>query len=381
MQTGSMGEFGHACTLVFPRLLPVLSILGGSTASLRFVAYGDYDTPRRVVEISRPNAAALDLVRSVDIGGGGDAPEAVKTALYEVLRCAGHAGAGALVDTLDCTVEVGGAEVDGAAAAKHVVFLFTDAPPHVGALKDSTKGHITKERARLKDGFDWLALRRHVHARGVPVVTFMEPRSVSSGVATWYSALGPVVNVPEASADAIAAATLTAFEHLIGETPEATRTALQVHVAPEGSFDTPGLTEDGFVNKGLHQRKLDSADAATVIFDATSAQLLGGTLPSLPGRLKRDAAYRAHVVTLIEPLLNAEHVRALMTFAVLGKIWRALASFRRHDEDVAALCDKFGLAVQDVNDPELSAWVLSTYNRCAVVPSCMCSAPALHCLF
>lgn len=90
------------------------------------------------------------------------------------------------------------------------------------------------------------------------------------------------------------------------------------------------------------------------------AEVLSATLPRLPSLLKGDAALRAVAVEHLMRLATPQRVRALMTNAALGKVWRAVAAFRRHDDKVAVLCDAFSVAVQ--NDAEMRAWVESTYN-------------------
>ena len=90
------------------------------------------------------------------------------------------------------------------------------------------------------------------------------------------------------------------------------------------------------------------------------AEVLSATLPRLPALLKGDAALRAVAVGHLTRLSTPQRVRALMTNAALGKVWRAVAAFRRHDDKVAALCDAFSAAVQ--GDEEMRAWVESTYN-------------------
>ena len=354
-----MGAFGGACRETFPRILSLLGILGGGTAQLRFVAYGDYDTPQAVVEVSGADGAALPLLRSTCIRGGGDAPEAVKTALCEVLRLAGHAGG--VVDRLDCTVQHGVTAVPG--NAEHVVFLFTDAPPH-SSCKDahsSTPRHIQLEQERLGGMFDWFTIRGHLATRHIPVVTFV-PARAAGAISHWYAALGPVVPVADATADGIAAVTLAVFEHMIGQASPTTVPVTTLMAAPQHVSAT---TSEEQLAKAQGTSVTVETPPAEALASPTLTRLLGNTLATLPRKLKQDEAYRRHVIELIAPLLTAEHARSLMTVAVLGQIWRALAAFQRHDEAVARLCDSFSVAVQTLADPQLSEWLLSTYSRCA----------------
>ena len=114
MQTGSMHTFGRACKDSFPEILSLISILGSGKASVRFLAYGDYDTPNEVVEVSGPDAAAEELLNEVVINGGGDFPEASKTAIYSLLR----------------EIKAQDAADDDTIHREHVVFLFTGEPPN-----------------------------------------------------------------------------------------------------------------------------------------------------------------------------------------------------------------------------------------------------------
>lgn len=73
------------------------------------MAYGDYDTPNSVVETSGPDAQAEELLNSVNINGGGDFPEASKTAIFTLLR----------------EIQVEDALEGDTVEREHLVFLFT----------------------------------------------------------------------------------------------------------------------------------------------------------------------------------------------------------------------------------------------------------------
>lgn len=88
--------------------------------------------------------------------------------------------------------------------------------------------------------------------------------------------------------------------------------------------------------------------------------VLGGTLAQLPALLKADAALRAEAVEQLMALATPGRVRALMANAALGKVWRAVAAFRKYDDRVQELCNRFSCAVQ--GDAEMRAWVEASYN-------------------
>lgn len=209
VQTGSMHAFGEACKLVLPEVLALVSILGAGRARLRFLSYGDYDTPASVVTPAADGAAAHTALADVRIDGGGDFPEAVKTALHTLLSDAEAAAATAPADSPDSA---------GAPAPAHVLFLFTDAPPHTseeGPLASSAR-HIAAERAALGAEFSWRRLCGRAAAANVATVTFLPEHSLAS-CALFYSLLGPIAPLPRAAAGEISAAVAAVFLHMMGE--------------------------------------------------------------------------------------------------------------------------------------------------------------------
>ena len=87
-----MHEFAEACRLAFPEILAIVKILGAGRSSVRLLTYGDYDTPSNVVSTPAANQEVLTALERLEINGGGDFPEAVKTALHTLLQEAGKDG-------------------------------------------------------------------------------------------------------------------------------------------------------------------------------------------------------------------------------------------------------------------------------------------------
>lgn len=329
-----MGAFGKACCVCFEEILSIISILGGGAVRLRFLAYGDYDTPENVTCISGYDEDAFAVLQATHIFGGGDSPEASKTALNALLDTAAND---------PCTA--------------NAVFLFTDAPPHSDApgATGSTRSHIQKERALLGDRFDWCNLCRRFSAAAIPVTTFM-PAYLAPTLARYYGGLGQLISLQMTTPTAIAEAVVNAFSCMIGHPLE---DPSLLHILSSNiDYANIATEKELSLNVGLSE-----ADPQTLC-SPSAAQLLGSSLLTLHKRLAADPTYRIHVIERLRPLFTPEHVRCLMTNPMLGKIWRSLTAFRRHDEQVAALCDDLSVAVQKVNSDDLKAWLLSTYNRC-----------------
>jgi hypothetical protein len=335
-----MGAFGQACCSCIEEIISIISILGGGAVRLRFLAYGDYDTPSIVTSMSSYDVDARRVLQNTHIGGGADIPEASKTALNELL---------------DAVQQDDAANPNGMA---HAVFLFTDAPPHSAAPRAmrSAKGHIAKERARLGNRFDWLSLCQRFSHADIRVTTFL-PSNLASNVGRFYAGLGQLVTLRTTTAQAIAEATVAAFSCMIGHLPEEEPSKL--HILSSGIQYMSVKTEEELPVDVELQESSEQA-----LINPVAVQLLGSSLLTLHKRLKVDSMYRCHVMQQIKPLLTPEHVCCLMTNPMLGKIWRALSAFQRHDEQVAALCNALSVAVQQVDSDDFKAWLLSTYNRC-----------------
>lgn len=232
VQTGSMHNFGEACKRVLPEILALVTILGAGRARLRFLSYGDYDTPQNVITAAVSGAAAHDALAALDIDGGGDFPEAVKTALHTLLCEIEAEGGSGSSDSESGSAStprsacVGDAEGSSAGSRRgsHVLFLFTDAPPHTsddGPLASSPR-HIAAERAALGDDFSWQRLCTRAAAANVATVTFMPEHSLHA-CALIYSLLGPLVALPQIDAAEISAAVAAVFLHMMGEEAEEVR--------------------------------------------------------------------------------------------------------------------------------------------------------------
>jgi hypothetical protein len=103
-----MQTFGQACKDCFPEILSLIPILSSGKAIVRFIAFGDYDSPNSVVEISGPDNKAEELLNRIAITADADFPEASKTAFFELLR---------EIEQQDTA--------GGSVRREHLVFLFT----------------------------------------------------------------------------------------------------------------------------------------------------------------------------------------------------------------------------------------------------------------
>lgn len=247
---------------------------------------------------------------------------------------------------------------------------YADASPHYsteGCIQ-SSRAHLAAEQAALGKNFDWLHLCRCATSRRISIVTFL-PETATEACAPFYSLLGPLVLLPNTNPRTISNAIMSTFLIMMHEDPPAPLEVTQGRLTPRhkdvASWEAHIATITGSMilpSAAPILQNLKAEDSAHALCASAPqvAQVLSATLPRLPGLLKGDAVLRALAVEHLMRLATPQRVCSLMTNAALGKVWRAVAAFRRHDERVAKLCDAFGTAVQG-ND-EMRAWVESTYN-------------------
>ena len=87
--TGSMGDFINSMPETLVQIYSVLSVLFGDSAEVSIVAYEDYsDGEKNLLRrcVGKTREQTLSFAKSLKAGGGGDVPEATKTALNAVLK-------------------------------------------------------------------------------------------------------------------------------------------------------------------------------------------------------------------------------------------------------------------------------------------------------
>ena len=193
--TGSMQGYINSLPETLNQVFRVANILFAGKCQIHIVAYEDYCDGRNLLRgiHDGTHTDIKNFVSRLKPGGGGDWPEAVKTALNDVLKRI-------MIDQQEQT--------------HSIVFHYTDAPPHHSAT-DST--YIKREQQALRNqqpGFDWIAISRQFKALNVPVFTFLGNTSMWGNKATdfktasFYNVLGRVVRLPNTQAETITKATI-----------------------------------------------------------------------------------------------------------------------------------------------------------------------------
>lgn len=251
--------------------------------------------------------------------GGGDNPEAVKTALHQALS---------IIDE------------------KTIIILYTDAPPH--SIK--TKGDNWEKECRAIKSHDWVKL---THQMSIPVYSF-----ISHDTGPFYIYLstqtgGRYIKVDQEVSN-ITKSTISVLLALMGHSyPEELK---QVEFK-EHSLQFS--TEEQFLNK---------------LIPVTSSRLEIQSNPNfvtgnLIKKFDTDENYRNTVYSVYKDLLQPEHALSLTTNSLFGLLWRVICK-RRYDGDSVAtrrdnLLSQLDFCLQKMQKNEVDImrkWIAESYN-------------------
>ena len=397
--TGSMGQYCTSLSDTLPQVFTVLKVLFAGRAQVDVIAYEDYCDGERLCRFCYGGEAeATAFAQTLRAGGGGDYPEASKTALHEAVRRMGDGGG------------------SGTAAPPPLILFYTDAPPHTAQTGGANHAAEMKALAGAPPGFDWLDICRRVRAEGAQVHTFVPPQAQET-VVRHHALLGNVVELPDTQPATITAATMGVVLQAMGQ-EFGERAAFEGRVVARVAGSLDGLSEEAdgghlwaarappavkeLVTMGFSQGMAATAlRLARGAVDQAVELLLGGGVPEqaggdgaagelvplrrgglhvdalqgwardlsgLPPRFAASEGFRETVFGALRMLIDParpQRVLALTYNRVLGLLWR-LACRRREDPRMEGLGEALGrcvLALEGEQQARLRAWVDESYDR------------------
>ncbi|EJD36493.1 hypothetical protein AURDEDRAFT_117081 [Auricularia subglabra TFB-10046 SS5] len=361
--TGSMGSYLTALGTSIPEIL-ALTRLSGLFSRIGILSYYDY-CDNEVIRWSgwdKDPKDLLDFVSSLRPTGGGDWPEAAKTAMIRAMQYA---------DYMDKDKET-------------IVLFYTDAPPHHAQYGGD---NMKAEAKAFKDGAtDWVTITFAAKARHMRVFSF-----VASGMqdteqrfyAFLSQATGGLCMTTQQSSQAISRLTIDVLLHWMGAVePSAPPYAhnsktLAFVVAPQDARPKPkdeGRNCQGYLPPArgagnvvdpvpLVRHALQPAQ------DITRAEL-DARFVALAKRFANpeEAAYRATVYSTLREIIDT-NVFSLTYNAVFGQLWRAVCREQTPEKEDIVMA--FGAAVGKIADKTLregmTAWLEASYDSSAEI--------------
>lgn len=339
-----------------PEIL-ALSKLSGAFSRLGIIAYKDYsDREDEIVAWSGWNVDLEEFTSNLMPTGGGDFPEAAKSALIRAL-----------------------AEIDEP-NTQTIVLWYTDAPPHHPFIY--SRNGAAEIKAFPEGATDWVRLCHSARNKNCTVFCFTP--NVDDEHSAFYVLLSQLTgglfvasgHTANSSTD-ISRLTLDVILQWMGQTSEMrspyhetfiryfSKSPLEANPQP---FDESDGSQ-GYLPPSLHVKN------ATRLLDISHeefqfASVPAGPLASSPLNLGKkfsnrdDEQYRAQVYTSLSAIIES-NISALTYNPVFGQLWRAVCKETDNDEKTKLL-DAFSMQVSKLTDPakktSMQQWLEDSYD-------------------
>jgi len=351
--TASMSAYIRSLSQVLEQIFRMIRILFAGEVRLHIISFKDY-CDRKIIEECHDNDTIQQwVVRHLRPSGGGDAPEAAKTALNVLFEYI--------------------TRNDPKRGRQSIVLVYTDAPPHHQYTGSS---NLCKEREAIESktpGFDWVEICRSFHVMGVPFITFLD-RNISKSTRSFWQMLGEVVLLPRTSSDHITKATVGALNQLMDATDEnfagkyaADYTLSRYCDADALRFDAISTEDDchGLLPSSILPEDFRLRLKAVDFLQLQPLPFLSSVLRDLPKKLNTDESFRNLVFAEFAHIMTEQNVLCLSYNAVFGAIWRGLCRFRK-DERLKVLRDTFSSLITKLDEKrrtEMQQWVDESYDE------------------
>jgi len=347
-----------------PEILAISS-LSGAFDRLGVISYKDYCTPNEIVTWSGWNPPNLvDFVEKLEASGGGDYPEAAKSALICALR----------------QVKQGGSK-------NTLVLWYADAPPHHPAMQ--SYGNDEKEIKAFPEGStDWVKLSFLAVKLNFTVFSFI-PTTMDNAPSAFYVLLsqltgGLCIASQTFSSSDISRLTLETVLQWMGQGADVDarlKTAgvmfFRFDTSPKVVQPRPTNETDGSLGFLPPSRKKSTG---TQLRSMTRSRLRAADIPigplaseplNLSQRYKDPSQiiFREQVYTSLNKIIEL-NVHALTYNAIFGQLWRAVCS-QPPSEEQSALLNAFSSHVGAIKDPAqkkgLQDWLEESYDATAQI--------------
>lgn len=336
-KTGSMASYLGSLGASLPEFISMLPLCD-SVDRVAVFAYGDY-CDKEVTKWSGWEKNVMNLmpfVNGLSADGGGDAPEAAKTAIRDM--------------------------------ATHItkntkIIFYTDAPPHFiderMAKMNSFDGNLAKEKKALGDDFDWLTLCTRLASAGGEC-WFIIPKEIddiSKHVYSYMSLVtgGKTLAIPSTSVENISKATIGILLSIMGHPYDFLGVC-------EFKF-TPGRDEHGLPHLENDLMKHNVTVLDNVLIE--SACQVKDASQQLLKKFRTNSEFKDRVYCVFENILTPSRIKALTYNSLFGSVWRAICS-DRGDHRRQEMLDQLSAVISSMNefDKELmKTFVEESYNQ------------------
>ena len=328
--TGSMGNYLDSFKVSILEFIQIFEICE-YVDKIGIMEYKDYCDPV-VYNWSGWHSNAKQLVSFVNElkpDGGGDSPEAAKTAIFQVLK---HIN------------------------KQTLMLWYTDAAPH-SMVKEVNSGNNKSEQEALKNDFDWVTLVNKLKEKNVQVWTLLNSRD--KNIKNYYSYLS----------DRTQGKLLLSSSYLDQET--ISKSTVEIVLSNFGH----GYDFSELIYESIDKNQLNNIQTEKDIYDI---QLFVSTIePSgvtdkdmqITKRFATDLEFRKRVDDIFDSILNEEMIICLTYNKIFQSLWRAICKERLDDSctDIKNRCSNVISTLKDSKKEKLMAFIESSYNQVEVI--------------
>ena len=360
--TASMTHYLNAVREALPQFMEI-SRLTGIIDEFSVLNYRDMCDihnyiPHKLTEFSgwvKDTTLITPFVKAMYAAGGGDLPEAAKTAATRVIHSVNK---------------------------PTIVIWYTDAPPH-HAFSGSDPNNLGAERAALAEDFDWIKLCRDLRSKNCmvfPVISTPTPRIASFWSLMAQMTGGKTLHVIDLNPEAIAQTTIGLFLCVVNQSFKfgAGVSVLQHSQVIDETQIQDEMNAGGFLNTGTSTPDIEALEASDILIPKIEAGL-----QQLPKRFVQDAEYRELVYDVFETILQPGHIMSLTWNTLFGTLWRSICK-RRQDERRERLMSQLSSTLAKLPSHQqaaLKAWIEMTYDNSEeieeILEACPRKVPAL----
>jgi hypothetical protein len=341
--TGSMGQFLQSLTVSIKEILQIFS-LTDKLNRVRMLVYYDY-CDKKIIDKTEWQTRIEDLTPFIDSltpTGGGDAPEAAKTAANEILEMI---------------------EVDSST----MVIWYADAPPH-HKLTNST--NIALEEKALKEKeklFDWVEICKAIKEKNATVYSIINNNNfVTSSFYAVLSTLtgGKAFMISSTTSKIITKTTINLLLALMGCEHDFSNTALELKFNKE-------INLQKLINENSNGGYLPPEVECHILAQTpilTPTKSLETNLKTLLQRFDNDTDFEKRVFKLFSDLLTPNTILSLTYNSLFGYLWRSICK-RRDDDRRETLLNKLESSLRDLEKSDLEAyktvraWLQNSYDQ------------------
>lgn len=334
--TSSMEDAFKVVRCALDQILQVIQITQPQL-EIALLLYGDYDTEKVISFVPWTNDIKYlnDYLYNFNLTGGMDNAEAVKTALYELLK---HVN------------------------KNDIIIHFTDAPPHHPSNEDphSRWNMYPKELAFLKKhnlSHDWVDICRQIHDREITIFTILFKIRVCTQ--KFMTLLGPCIR-DHANDSSITRVTMKVMYIILQSMgiqytgPDEIETYFDHHITESKVQNEIDLVCQYFNDTNMKSRKLQIEVNTSAITNVSECIT----------RFKTDEEYKKNVINVFNNLFKPDTILALTYNDLFGKLWREICK-DNESQNTLSLANKLSYCCDNIESmykDHLRQWVDSSYN-------------------